>query len=567
MSKRNNNMSAVNCGARSILILLLIGWYCLSFGAKSLYFYKGYIFKHPYFENKSLYIAQGGVVIDAEDNFFNLKPKAITFSGNEKTAVGAYLSGDSLYLFNTNLVQDPCYNMLECTVPKYLSPGSVGIDSNTAIYAVKSSSTDAVKLWLSSSGGRIYIYTINIATLYVTSRDSVVLSGASGRIITSISGNSTSFKTPDSQIWITGSSGLLRSIRIGTSLRDSTFDIAATENVKCYGDGFAGTASGSVFERKGNTFEKVYTVPGVIRSINAGGLAGDGVVSAKTPLGWAKVIEGSSVRFRECIVSAKSSNALYEVIDEQWGIDTIHGSNSNTQISSITPAAYMLYVNSSNKYSYTGEKNDTLRIRLTDFEKNYQPLSIILNNGITTKEVGTVSSGTSLANYDPSRECIVGKISFADSVIQVVLSEKMVEVSATILTGKDDPFCFQCIQSSSTFKNEVPWGDKSELTIRSSTQTLVLIKNVIPVTSHLSNKRNDRQIVTICKDRCLSSITLPSGDEIKSINVFDLSGKRISSLISGNTINLEKTGSGIVTVQVLLKSGKIVSTRTVLTQR
>lgn len=561
-------MSAVNCGVRSILVLLMIGWYCLSFGAKSLYVYNGYIFKHPYFENKSLYVTQGGVVIDAEDNFFNLKPKTITYSGNEKTSAGVYLSGDSLYLFNTNLVQDPCYNMLECTVPKYLSPGSVVIDSNTAIYAVKSTATDIVKLWVSSSGGRVYIFSIDVASLNITSRDSVILSSASGRTISSISGNSASYKIPDTQIWVTGSSGLLRSIRIGATMRDSTFDIAATENVKCYGDGFAGTASGSVFERKGNVFEKVHSVSGAIRSISVAGLAGDGVVSAKTPLGWAKVIEGSGVRFRECVVSANGRGALYEVMNDQWEIDSIHGTNSNTQISSITPTSFMNYVNSSNKYSFIGNtKDDTLRIRLTDFEKNYQPLSIILNNGTTTKEVGTISSGTQLANNDPSRECVVGKMSLADSSIQIVLTANMVTVSSTVLTGKDNPFCFQCMQNSSTSKSEVFWGKNNELTIRSSTQTLVIVNNTGSVTSLTPERQRDGQVVTICKDRYLSSITLPSGDEIKGVNVFDLSGKRISSLISGNTIKLEKTGSGIVTVQVLLKSGKVISTRTVLTQR
>jgi hypothetical protein len=569
MIKQNKNHTTAEYVMRSVLILLLIGWCCLSFGEKSLYFYKGYIFKHPFFENKSLYTTQNSVEVVAADNFFNLKPKAITYSGNDKTAVGVYLSGDSIYVFSTNLVPDACNNnRLVCTEPKYLATGSVFIDSTTAIYAVKSTATDVVKLCVSSSGGRVYIFSIEIATLSISSRDSITLSSASGRTISSISGNSTSFKTPDSQIWVTGSNGLLRSIRIGLALKDSVFDLAVTENVRCFGSSLAGTASGSVFERKGNTFEKVYSVSGAIRTISTSGLAGDGVVSVKTASGWAGIIQGSSGQYRECLVSANGSGALYEVIDELWGIDTIHGTNSNTQISSITPDSFMKYVNTSSKYSYDGQKNDTLRIKLSDFEKNYQPLSIVLSNGGTSKEIGTVnySSGTQLSNSDPSRECIAGKISLADSVIQIVLSNQ-VSVSASVLIAKDNIVCLQCMQTSNVVKNEAYWGYKSELTIRSSTQTMVIVNDKGAVTSLLNANHQNSQVINICKDKHHSSITLPAGDEIKGINVFDLSGKRISSLLSGNNIKIENTGSGIITVQIQLKSGKVISTHTVLTQR
>lgn len=554
--------------AKAVMLLLLIGLYCLSSGAQSLYLYKGFLFKHPYFENKSVYTAQSGVIIDAPEIFQKISPRTITYSGSDSNAVGAYISGDSLYFFTTSLVKDECYSTITCNPPKYIALGSIAIDSSTAIYAIKNSSPDIVKLCVSSNSGRIYILSINASTQNISSRDSIVLSNASGRIISSINGNSTSSKITDSQLWVTGNNGLLRSIKIGTSMKDSVFDIAATENIRCYGDGFAGTASGSVFERNGNVFEKVYTVPGSIRSINAGALAGNGVVSAKTPLGWAKIIEGSSVRYRECLVSANRNGSLYEVIDEQWGIDTIHGTNSNSQISSIIPSSFLTYLNTLTKYNYDGRKIDTLKIKLSDFERNYQPLSFVLFDGTTSKEVGLNNSGTKLANYDPSRECTAGQISLADSVIQVILESGRVTISALMFTGRDNVECSQCILKQSTTKNDVFWGYKNELTIRSSTnQTLTLVNNSGNVTSLLRAKQGGGRVFTIYKDRYLSSISLPSGDEINNVNVFDLSGKRISCLLSGNTINLEKTGSGIVTVQVLLKSGKVVSTRTVLTQR
>ncbi len=563
-SKIRKIQEIINPG-KAVLLLLLIGLFCLSSGAQSIYFYKGFLFKHPYFENKSLYTAQSDVIIESPEIFQKISPEVITYTGVDSNAVGAYISGDSLCLFSSSLIKGFCYATLNCNAPKYVSLGSIGIDSNTVIYAVKSSSTDTVKLCVSSSGGRIYIFSIITATQNIASRDSIVLSNASGRIISSISGNSASFKIADSQLWVTGNNGLLRSIKIGTSMSDSVFDIAATENVKCYGDGFAGTANGSVFERKGNVFEKVYTVPGSIRSINAGALAGNGVVSAKTPLGWTKIIDGSGVQYRECVVSANSSGALYEMIDEQWGIDTIHGTNSNTQISSITPESFMTYVNSSTKYSYASRTNDTLKIRLADFEKNYQPLSFVLYDGMTTKEVGKISS--QLDNNDPSRECVVGKTSLADSVIQVILTPGLVTISASMLTGRDNVECQQCIQRLSTFKSDISWGYKNELTIRSSTQTLVMVNDKGAVTSLLNASHQNGQMVHICKGGRLSLITLQAGDEIKSVTVFNLNGKRIGSMHSGNTITLGKTGSGIVTVQVLLKSGKVVSTRTVLTQR
>jgi hypothetical protein len=554
--------------AKAVMLLLLIGLYCLSSGAQSFYLYKGFLFKHPYFENKSLYTAQSGVIIDAPESFKKISPVTITYSGSDSNAVGAYISGDSLYFFTASLVKDECYSTITFNPSKYIALGSIVIDSSTAIYAIKNSSPDIVKLCVSSNSGRIHILSVNVSTQNISSRDSIVLSNASGRIISSINGNSTSYKIADSQLWVTGNNGLLRSIKIGTSMNDSVFDIAATENVRCYGDGFAGTANGSVFERKGNVFEKVYTVSGSIRSINAGALAGNGVVSAKTLLGWTKIIEGSSVRYRECLVSANRSGALYEVIDEQWGIDTIHGTNSNSKIDSIIPSSFMTYVNTSTKYNYDSRKIDTLKIKLSDFEKNYQPLSFVLFDGITSKEVGLNNTGTKLANYDPSRECTAGQISLADSVIQVILESGRVTISALMSTGRDNIECSQCILKQSTAKNDVFWGYKNELTIRSSTnQTIVIVNNNGSVTSLLHTRQSDNRVLTICKDHYLSSIKLPSGDEIKDVNVFDLSGKRISSLLSGNAIKLENTGSGIITVQVLLKSGKVVSTRTVLTQR
>jgi hypothetical protein len=568
MELKFRKIQAIINPAKAVLLLLLFGHICLSSGAQSLYFYKGFLFKHPYFENKSLYTTQSGIIIDAPEIFQKISPRAITYTGIDNNAVGAYISGDSLYLFSTSLVKELCYYTLNCFAPKYLSLGAISIDSNTAIYALKNSAADIVKLCVSSNSGRIYILSVNVSTQNISSRDSIVLSNASGRIISSINGNSTSYKIADSQLWVTGNNGLLRSIKIGTSMNDSVFDIAATENVRCYGDGFAGTANGSVFERKGNVFEKVYTVSGSIRSINAGALAGNGVVSAKTLLGWTKIIEGSNVRYRECLVSANRSGALYEVIDEQWGIDTIHGTNSNSQISSIIPSSFMTYVNTSTKYNYDSRKIDTLKIKLSDFERNYQPLSFVLFDGTTSKEVGLNNSGTKLENYDPSRECTAGQISLADSVIQVILESGRVTISALMSTGIDNIECSQCILKQSTAKNDVFWGYKNELTIRSSTnQTLTLVNNNGSVTSLLHAKQGGGRVFTICKDRYLFSISLPSGDEIKGINVFNLNGKRISSLITGNIIKLENTGSGIVTVQVLLKSGKVISTRTVLTQR
>jgi hypothetical protein len=557
------------CSIKTALVVLSLGVFCLSSAVQNTYFYKGYFYKHPFFENKSLYTAQSMVIIETPEKLLNAKFKSITYTGISAKTFGAYLSGDSLFVFTTDLVQDFCYNVIEYSEPKFISLISIGIDSNTAIYAIKNGAADVFRLCVSGKGGRINLYSIDQSSLSVQSSDSIILKNAAGGIISSINGASSNYNSVDSVLWITGSNGLLRSVRLGQNSigEESSFDIAATENVRCFGDGIAGTDNGSVYERKGAAFEKVFSVNGTIRSVNGRALAGDGVICAKNFLGWTKVKEGSSVRYRECVVSANSFGSLYELIDDNWNVDSIAGTNTSTQIVSVLPVKISSYLNSQNKYKYGGEIPETVTVNLSDYEKNFEPLSITLKSNTGSIEIGSKSGSDELNNRDPSGDCRIGDVSFADSSIRIVMLPQKVTIIASAIAGREDLICMQCALKPYQIKNETVWYQYDELVIRSATQTLTIVNSSAATTALKGKNRNTCRKATVYSGLYVSLIDIPADCDIMDVRAFDLAGKKIKTDQTGDVIKLNQTGSRVVTLQLRLVNGKIVTIRTILTHR
>jgi hypothetical protein len=567
--KTKDKLYKIN-SVKAALFMLLTGLIYFSFGAQSLYFYKGFLFKHPYFENKCLFTTQNTLLIDAPEDLLSANPKSITYSGNVNAAVGFYLSGDSLYAFSTSLIKASCYNTIECTGPKYIPLANLVLDSNTAIYAIKTGSQGTLKLCISGGAGGIYLCSINPETFSVVSKDSTFLKNISGRSILSVNGYSTHHDVVDSILWVTGSNGLLRCVKLGQNLsgNDSVFDIVTNENITCYSHGMAGTNKGSVFERKNATFEKTLSVSGEIHSMNEHALAGNGVVYAKNTLGWTKVIENSTGQYRECLVTANSSGAFYELISEQWNIDTVSGANSATKINSIIPKELYSLINTQNQYKYQGWLPETLFIQLSDYEKNYEPLSIVLSTpSNSTTELGLQTGDVVLNNADPSGLCKNGNVSLADSVIRIILSPNYVSVLTNAMTGLEDLRCMQCALKSYPFKNEFKWGDKDRVIVHSATQKLEIVNTNGSVSYILNQNRKMNKTMFISSGTHFSLANIPDDNGLIDVKAFDLTGKNIPAHLSGNTVIIDKYGSCLIALQFVFESGKIFLIHTILTKR
>lgn len=564
--KNRNIRKAINVTRVTAMLFFVMLLFSISSGELNSYFYKGHIFKHPFFENKCLHSAQNAVFIEASESFLLFSPKAISYSGTDKKVFGAYLSGDSLYVFSTSPLPDNCVYLLNFTEPHLISTGSVVVDSNTVIYSVKENSSGVFRLCVSGRDGRVHIYSIDATSFSVLSSDSVILKNATGSVITSISGISSSYSSVDSVLWITGSNGLLRSVHIG-SKEETVFDIAATETVECFGDGLAGTRSGSVYEYKNSAFQKVLTVSGAIRSINSKALAGNGVIYVKSSSGWTKVREGTAERYRECIVSANSTGSLFEYTDEKWGIGSIIGPDSPTQITSVLPATLSSYINSSSKFKFRNPMSTIeITVKLQDNEKNYKPLSIICKTRNESIEIGLESGAAKLGNRDPSGSCQIGTISFADSSITVLVTPDWVTVTADALVGREDLFCKECALKPYTFKNDQMWALGDELVISSATQTLTIVNERGAVMTFSGTRKREEKRISVVSGTFLASIGIPAGTQIVDVRAYDLSGQMITSDLTGGVIRLGQTGSSVVTLQVRLFGGKVLTLRSVLTR-
>lgn len=557
-----------NFSIRIILLVLLLGLFCLSFGIQSNYLHKGFVFKHPYFENKCLYTSQNTIDVDTPAKFLKLNPECIVYSGNAQSAFGVFISGDSLYIVRSNTEKGFCNFSLIFSEPVYIPINDTRIDSNTAIYGIKNGSEDVFTVCVGSKNGKIYRYSINSLSYSIVSKDSIILKNAQNNVITSINGAFSSYNSVDSVLWITGTNGLLRLVHLkqGSTVNDSIFDIASAGKVNCYGDGFVGTEDGSVYERKGTAFEKVLSVTGAVYSINRNSLAGKGVVYVKNSVGWTKVKEGSTVRYRECRVSANGSGGIYELVDSNWDVDSVTGLNSSTRIVSALPIKIMPYINSQNKYEYTTDFPETLTIKLFDYEENYEPLSIVLKTRIDDIEVGSKNGVVELKNYDPSESCFTGNISFADSVFKIVLTSQRVIVTALALEGRQDLFCMQCALKPYTFKNDQMWALYDELVISSATQTLTIVNKRGAVLTISGTRKREEKRISVVSGTFLASIGIPAGTQIMDVRAYDLSGQMITSDLTGGVIRLGQTGSRVVTLQVRLFGGKVLTLRSVLTR-
>jgi hypothetical protein len=384
-------------------------------------------------------------------------------------------------------------------------------------------------------------------------------------VITSISGISSSYNSVDSVLWITGSKGLLRSVHTG-SKEETVFDIAVTETVECFGDGLAGTRSGSVYEYKNTVFQKVLTVSGAIRSINSKALAGNGVIYAKSSSGWTKVREGTAERYRECFVSANSTGSLFEYIDENWGVGSITGPDSPTQITSIQPATLNSYINSSSKFRFSNSiPSIEITLKLQDNEKNYTPLSVVRKTRNESFEIGLKSGSVELGSRDPSGSCQIGTISFADSSITVLVTPDRVTVTANALVGREDLLCMQCALKPYAFKNDQTWGLGDELVISSDRETITIVNDHGFVTTMSSAGKRENRRITITSDKYLSSIDIPAGSQIINVRAYDLTGQMVKSDLTGDVIRLGQTGSRVVTLQMRLTGGKLITLRSILT--
>jgi hypothetical protein len=204
---------------------------------------------------------------------------------------------------------------------------------------------------------------------------------------------------------------------------------------------------------------------------------------------------------------------------------------------------------------------------LNDYEKNYEPLSIVLSTGRSNTELGLQIDGTELKNADPSAFCINGNLSLADSIIRIIISSNFVSIKANVLIGSEELRCMKCAIKPFNYKNEFMWGNNDKITIRSATQKLEVVNNNGSVTRILNQYRVVNRPLLISSGKYLSLINLPKNGDIVQCKVFDLTGKTIASHLSGNTIEIENDISSLITIGIVLANGETFSIHTVLTKK
>ncbi|MBD3346904.1 MAG: T9SS type A sorting domain-containing protein [Chitinivibrionales bacterium] len=201
----------------------------------------------------------------------------------------------------------------------------------------------------------------------------------------------------DSNIWITGSSGLIRRWDIADNLfvNESIYDISSNEDVLCYGDGYAATYTGSIYHFDSSGFflldTQVCSFP--LWNINNSAAVGDnGSLIVHQNQNWIfYTLDSANYRYFNLIKHPNGS--AIELLDEDWNYHFHIYKNDPTFISLTSPESLITFVNT-RPYIYSGIGLEQIEIATYDDDGNNRDPSICLCNAdscyypirVTTKD-------------------------------------------------------------------------------------------------------------------------------------------------------------------------------------
>jgi hypothetical protein len=349
----------------------------------------GYVYLHPYFNDKNWKSASDNIDIGLPDTLCSqktMRPVHFDIGKNiENTyAVFSTASGD-LFLMSSSFsanIGGCSAGTIDFGQPQKITLPELTITPTTPVYLLKDSvySQDTVKLLVGQSSQNILVFTIATGGALVVKTDTLKMQNAQS--IRNISGEFNRSLHRDTCIWVCGAGGMVRSFSYKQSSwgQEGKWDISGlTDTVLCINAGFAGTNSGKIYKKGASTsFSLDNSTSG--KAINAvypqGAIGADGNLVERVGSSWRPPTSvGSANNFYAHFINRPGGLGV-ELLDNTWHYHVYTYRDTASKILLTTPPGIFAYVNGNNPYTVTESYIDTgMTVRISDPDSNFSDLS------------------------------------------------------------------------------------------------------------------------------------------------------------------------------------------------
>jgi hypothetical protein len=344
----------------------------------------------------------------------------------------------------------------------------------------------------------------------------------------------------DKGLWITGSKGMIRYLSLSTQDygAESVFDIDTTEDVTCYGDGCAGTMSGSVYQRltgaAPDSSFRLVTKASLhrLRMISRAGAAGDSGTFYDNTYGSWEYHKLDAFQYVHFAIGPLVDGAGVELVDDQWKRHFYIYKNTPSFISKTAPPG--LKETAKTPVVYTGDTTLSFSICIDDSERNYDVPTVIISSQSGATE--TLIDSTVAGRSSPiASRCISNNLTQFDSIgfSFALMTDSVVvrnSIRRTWTTIGGDCYYTICMSTAQPFVVSRAWakGDTLRLSEGHDTLRFVYADNtgLAAFGSRISSSKPT--VRCCCTGKTVSfRISGLAPGKTTTLSVYDVTGRRI----------------------------------------
>jgi hypothetical protein len=533
----------------------------------------GYVFLHPAFANKNWGKAwYDSISIVLPDTLCAAKPVRYDICGSAASAVAVYSnSADELFLMKTQYWCPQPKPLCTSCILQYLDPSQIALSGvalaqNTPLYLVKSPlyGGDSVKVLVKNTQKKVVALALSTASLAVLHMDTLATSALlSQQDVVRIQGAYDTLNQRDSGVWLLGSAGLIRYFPIANGQwgAETKCDITGmSDTVYCVYNGFAGTSTGSIYRRSGNSFvlDNKPASAAITDIYSRGAVGNGGLFLDYTGTSWVPHNYGSAdYRFGNFI--NRWDGFGVELLDNQWRRSAYTYRQNPSSISATQPVDLMINLNNG-AYLYNPPATRNYTVTLKDPDASYTDFGIVLNNAGT--KINMKNNGTyTISTIPPDSQCTLDSLRLKSGALGIMLSSSSVQVTASCELGKRDVVCLKCMRVDYPFLASHAWKYGDSLTITAGGDVLRIVYSGIVTASNgfafsalgpgsVSHKIAGRTIMFFVQQGLAKKLV--------RIGLYNVAGQTLASLAVGNQLFLSTppiASAGVVYARYFFSDG------------
>jgi hypothetical protein len=531
-----------------------------------------FIFTHSFFKGLMWDSAASRSDIYLPNEFCTDKPAVFSVSKNTRFNTAVYISkGNKLYASNcehytpeTGQCQVP---WIEFYQPKEIPVSHITLSATTPLSVITEnrSSFDTARAAIRLSAAKVEILLVSTSNGFILDRDTVTVSQVkSGQSVAFIGTDFNESADIDTCLWITGSRGMIRKFKFsnGTPGAETVLDANTEDTITCYGQGFAGSSTGSIYRLTSGTFSLNGTVGGAIRFISVTAAAGDNGTAAVNKSGVWQEVSVPEADYLHASNVLNKNGAGVQLLSNSWQYAFAVYADSPTRLFSAFPDTLAAYINDS---AYLAVSDGIYNFALSDSDGNHTTPSLIMHT-ISGDAIDLTADGKyNFPQRDPHALWALDEIQPADSIISVSMTGYSVTVTKNCFVGNLDISC-GIIQPVpyilETFHEGFDIYDTLVFAAGADTIRIVQLETMQTASRNHQNIIQNRFIVAgrTIGGRTVISISQSDGD-ISEVSIFDAAGKtigRFNPLKESRKIEVTcRAASGMLFVHCRMGNGTV----------